>query len=335
MTTMWMVRSDSGKRYDDFRDRGAAGIGFPEVAEIAKPGVGRKTLIRAYEEVRPEANERSIMAAVSQVHRFVNEIRESDIVVTYSPANRTYLVGKVTGPSEYHPEWTSQSMDLARTVHWLPDEVDRDTLSVTARNSLGSTLTVFTLSDAIRDEALAIATGEATPQRPPVNDKENVDLPDPLADYESIAFERIKDQVSRLDWEDMQQLVAGILRAMGYKTQVSPPGADLGRDILASPDGFGFERPRIVVEVKHRKETMGSTALRSFLGGRHPDDRGLYVSTGGFTKDARYEADRSTVPLALWTLDELTKALLDNYETADAKTRSLISLRTFYVPVAG
>ncbi|AEF34595.1 restriction endonuclease [Mycolicibacter sinensis] len=163
--------------------------------------------------------------------------------------------------------------------------------------------------------------------------EENVE-PDPLADYESIAFERIKDQVNRLGWEGMQQLIAGILRAMGYKTQVSPPGSDLGRDILASPDGFGFERPRIVVEVKHRKQTMGSTDIRSFLGGRHPDDRGLYVSTGGFTKDARYEADRSTVPLALWTLDEVTKALLDNYESTDTKTRSLISLRTFYGPVA-
>lgn len=330
---MWMVRSDSGKRYDDFRDRAAAGIGFIEVAPIAKPGVNRETLTQAYREVRPEANERSIIPAVSQVYRFVNEIREHDVLVTYSPANRTYLVGTVTGPSEYRPEWANQGMNLSRPVDWRQHEVDRDKLSTAARNSLGSTLTVFKLSDEVRDEVLAITTGESAPQPPPVIPEESVE-PDPLADYESIAFERIKDQVNRLDWDDMQQLVAGILRAMGYKTQVSPPGADLGRDILASPDGFGFERPRIVVEVKHRKETMGSTAIRSFLGGRHPDDRGLYVSTGGFTKDARYEADRSTVPLALWTLDELTKALIDNYENTDTKARSLISLRTFYGPVA-
>ena len=130
----------------------------------------------------------------------------------------------------------------------------------------------------------------------------------------------------------MQELVAGILRAMNYKTQVSPPGSDLGRDILASPDGFGFEQPRIVVEVKHRKGTIGSQEVRSFVGGRHKDDRGLYVSTGGFTKDARYEADRSSVPLTLWTLDELTKALLDNYEQTDSRTRALVTLRTFYAP---
>lgn len=47
-------------------------------------------------------------------------------------------------------------------------------------------------------------------------------------------MERIKDRVSELDWDDMQQLVAGILRAMGYKTQVSPAGSDRGKDIVAS-----------------------------------------------------------------------------------------------------
>ena len=78
---------------------------------------------------------------------------------------------------------------------------------------------------------------------------------------------------------------------------------------------------------------MGSMAIRGFLGGRHIDDRGSYVNTGGFTKDARYEADRSTVPLALWTLDELTKAGGGQFEQTDSKTRGLISLRTFYVPV--
>lgn len=330
MTTMWMVRSGAGKQYDEFRDRGVAGIGWPSIAELAKPGVDRKTLAQAYAQAEPGITERSAMVGASQVYRFVNDIHEGDLVVTYSPGNRTYLVGTVTGPSEYHPEGADQDMDLIRTVDWLPNEVDRDKLSVATRNTLGSTLTVFTFDAAIRDEILAIATGKST-ELPEAEAGQEID--NSLSDYESIAFERIKDQVSRLGWNEMQQLVAGILRAMGYKTQVSPPGSDLGRDILASPDGFGFERPRIVVEVKHRKESMSSQHIRSFLGGRHPDDRGLYVSTGGFTKEARYEADRSIVPLALWTLEELTKALLDNYEKADANTRSLISLRTFYVPV--
>ena len=90
---------------------------------------------------------------------------------------------------------------------------------------------------------------------------------------------------------------------MGYKTRVSPSGSDRGKDIVASRDGLGFEDPRIVVEVKHRNATMGSQEIRGFLGGRHESDKGLYVSTGGFTKDARYEAERARIPLTLMDLE--------------------------------
>ena len=97
----------------------------------------------------------------------------------------------------------------------------------------------------------------------------------------------------------MEHFIAGILRALGYSTRVSPPGPDRGEDIRATPDALGLQDPRIVVEVKHRKGTIGAPALRSFLGGRHSDDKGLYVSTGGFTKDAVYEAARANIPLRL------------------------------------
>lgn len=329
MKSAWMVRSDGGKRYDDFRDLGAMGIGWPEIAEIAAHGADRRTLTEAYSAAHPEAKQQAVQASVSQVHRFVNEIQQGDLVVTYSPTNRTYLLGTVTGKPSYCPDRSNMSMEISRTVDWSPTEIDRDNLSIPTRNTLGSIMTVFKLPDSASQEVLAASLGGPTIPKAPDDDP---GVSDPLKDVEAQAFERIKDQVSQLDWQDMQELVAGILRAMNYKTQVSPPGSDLGRDILASPDGFGFEQPRIMVEVKHRKGTIGSQEIRSFIGGRHKDDRGLYVSTGGFTKDARYEAHRSSVPLTLWTLEELTKALLDNYEQTDSRTRALVTLRTFYAP---
>jgi restriction system protein len=103
--------------------------------------------------------------------------------------------------------------------------------------------------------------------------------------------------------------------------------------IIASPDGFGFEQPRIVVEVKHRPNTaMGSQELRSFLGGRHKDDKGLYVSTGGFTKDAKYEADRGSIPVVLLDLDDLSNEIVRHYGEMDMEARSLIPLTTILWP---
>ena len=127
--------------------------------------------------------------------------------------------------------------------------------------------------------------------------------------------------------------MAALLRSLGYRTIVSSAGPDRGRDILASRDGFGFEPPRIVVEVKHRRGAMGAPEVRSFLGGRHSDDRGLYVSTGGFTREAQYEAERATTVTHLMNLDDLARALIDQYEKLDTRGRALLPLTRIYWPL--
>src|SRR5699024_10725302 len=133
---------------------------------------------------------------------------------------------------EHHPEWTEQGMSLARKVQWQAQELPRDSLGTSTKNSLGSTLTLFEVPSGAAAEVLAALKGEPTPA---AEDEAEEAVADPLADIESQALERIKDRVNELEWDDMQQLVAGILRAMGYKTQASPPGSDRGKDIVASP----------------------------------------------------------------------------------------------------
>jgi len=87
------------------------------------------------------------------------------------------------------------------------------------------------------------------------------------------------------------------------------------------------------VEVKHRKNTpMGTQAVRSFMGGRQPGDRCLFVSTGGFTREARYEADRSNVPLTLLGLPDLRELLLEHYDKVDPETKRLVPLTRMYWP---
>ena len=77
---------------------------------------------------------------------------------------------------------------------------------------------------------------------------------------------------------------------------------------------------------------MGSQEIRSFLGGRHAEDKGLYVSTGGFTKDAYYEAERASIPFTLMTLDDLVDALLEHYDNLDIESKQLLPLKKLYWP---
>lgn len=94
--------------------------------------------------------------------------------------------------------------------------------------------------------------------------KEEEALEDPLNGMQEVAFERIKDQISALDWSEMQELAAGILRAMGYKTLVSSTDADKGKDIIALLDSFGLEPLRIMVDFRHRIARMGNNEIRNF-----------------------------------------------------------------------
>jgi len=334
MDTLWMVRCEGGNYFEDFRDHRLVALGWQELADVTK-GMERDEVIGLLRQRRPDQKEGTVISGASQVWRFVNEVAVGDGVVTYSPSLRKYLIGRVTAESRVDKVMGGLEMPLVRDVEWR-GEVDRDALTVAAKGSLGSTLTLFKVSDIAREELLSKLEGAPAPEARASNldtDLESVaQVVDMLEDSETRALEFIKDKVMALDWSEMQELVAGILRAMGYKTRVARAGSDRGADVIASPDGLGFETPRIVVEVKHRKAQTDSTTVRSFLGGRHKDDRGLFVSTGGFSKDARYEADRAGIPVMLWGLDELVGYLIEYYETLDSDTRQMAPLKRVYWP---
>ena len=328
--TMWMVRAESdGSLFQPFISQGAVAIGWPDVGDLHAFS-SREEILAEVRRRYPDWKKRSHIASASMLHRFSREIQPEDGVITYDRVRRVYAVGTIKGDYQHAPDFNAEYPNV-RKVEWTATEVSRDRLSTSTKNTLGSTLTLFRIPDSAEHDILSAAQGEV--EAPPP-DQQNDEEEELLKDIEERSLEFIKDQVVQLDWEDMQKLVAGLLRAMGYKTRISAVGPDRGKDIVASPDGFGFESPRIVAEVKHRPNTsIGSQDIRSFVGGRHPDDKGLYVSTGGFTQDARYEADRANVPVTLMGLDELVKAVIDYYEHMDAEARRLVPLRRVYWPI--
>jgi len=81
-----------------------------------------------------------------------------------------------------------------------------------------------------------------------------------------------------------------------------------------------------------RKNKSASGANADHGSGLRPGDRGLYLSTGGFSKDAKYEADRSNIPLRLIDLDELAALVEQHYENFDSDGRGLLPLTKIYWP---
>jgi len=327
---MWMVRAEAGGvLFERFKAERFVAMGL-DVGPLHDLRT-RKEIADRIRSRNPDWSDGKVAIWAGMLLRFQHEIAVGDSVVTYDPPTRVYLVGTIASDCIYD-EKRVPGDPFTRTVDWR-GEVPRDDLSIAAKNSLGAIATLFRVPIDAAGELEVALRGERKPPEVHAPKDDIIDERALLDDVHARAMEFIKDRVIQLDWDDMQHLVAGLLRAMGYKTQVSPAGPDRGRDIVASPDGFGFENPRIVVEVKHRTGSqMGSQDIRSFLGGRHANDKGLYVSTGGFTKDARYEADRATIPLTLMDVDDLVKAVVEYYDSMDIETQRLLPLRKLYWP---
>lgn len=326
MSRMWMVRAGEGAYLiDDFKNLAIVSIGWNQVGNLLKmknkEGI-KEALFKHFPEDKPGR----ISITAGQLYRFAFEIKKGDEIVTYDPETRIYLIGNVVSEYTYkvvndHPH---QHIISAK---WTTEK-SRDDLTVEARNCLGAIMSLFEIVDNTRDELLSTDIVQT-------EDEETFETTEDelKATIVENAHEFIKDKILKLNWEEMQELTAGILRGMGYKTRIAAKGPDRGCDVFASPDGLGLEEPRIKVEVKHRNGSMGSDMIRSFTGGLRSGDKGLYVSTGGFTKEAKYEADRSSVPLTLIDADELVRLIVQYYDYFDTDTKALIPLKKIYWPL--
>jgi len=288
----------------------------------------RQKYIEIYGNDKPSATAN----AVAMILKFRDQITTGDYIVSYNPETREYLVAIDKGEYLYQPG-TGGSYANLRKVGWL-GKVRRDQLPQKAKNSLSSTLTLFSINQKIISTFIAVLEGKAPSVLASGTDAAETEVEQLRDETVAQSHELIKDKIVALLPDEMEELVASILRAMGYKAKVSPKGPDRGVDVVASPDGLGLTQPRIKAEVKHRNGSMGAPAIRSFIGALREVDSGLFISTGGFTREAHYEAERSSIPLTLVDLDDLADLIVSHYESFDLEGRTLVPLVRIYWPVS-
>jgi len=325
---LWMVRAgEGGFLFEDFLAKNIVAIGWNELGDLSKIDSLDK-LKSIIKKTYSEYNDYQVIIAAGQIHRFVFDFKKGDCVITYNPSERIYAIGEII--SDYKLDEHTCDYFQNRDVRWM-GKVQRDDLSTSTKNTLGAILTIFDIPQQAREELFSFLEGTQSKTIAEVSSDNSLELI--KDDFIAKSHEFIKDKALSLNWDDMQELVAGILRAMGYKTRVSRRGTDRGKDIIASPDGLGLENPKIVVEVKHRSGSMGSQEIRSFFGGLRAGDKGLYVSTGGFSKDALYEAERAIYPITLMDSDTLVELIIQYYDNFDNEAKALVPLKKIYWPI--
>lgn len=141
-----------------------------------------------------------------------------------------------------------------RRVEWLKT-VPRSVFPKEVLFSMNSALTVFKVyrNDAEERVNKILTLAPLVPE----GATENVEAEfEGLADEGTINLEETaRDEIlkfiqAKFQRHDLAHLVDAVLRAQGYKTEVSPPGPDGGVDILAGSGSLGFDQPRLCVQVK-------------------------------------------------------------------------------------
>ncbi len=353
---IWMVRAGRGSYLiEEFLKEDIVAIGWNDIGPLEE-GTTLNTIKEKLSEAYPDDSDNRVRMSAGQLFRMFKKFKVGDKVVTYDSDSRVYYLGEITSGYKYSEKLSYRHY---RTVEWIEVPMSRDALSVGSKNILGAVLTIFEVplkvwKELIKDhpkymskEDLAIAGDEANKMiedegleedvRPIIVEYEKEhELDDIKEDVISRSNEFIKDLIVKLEWDELEKLVAGILQAMGYKARLTGRGPDLGSDIIASLDGLEMTEPIIKVEVKHKiksKDKIGAPDIRSFVGGLRNTTKGIYVSSTGFSKDAKMEAERANFQITLVDLDRLVELLIDYYETLDSESRALVPLKRIYWPV--
>ena len=158
-----------------------------------------------------------------------------------------------------------------------------------------------------------------------------------LQEMEQQAIDGLKTQIGLKNPYEFQDLAAALLRGMEYHTPfVAPIGKDGGVDIIAYRDPLGTGLPRIKVQVKHKPNTPTTVQeVRQLMGLLQKDgDVGIFVSSGGFTSEAKTAARSSHIHVEMIDLDRFIALWQEFYAKLTDEDKSLLPLKPifFYAP---
>jgi restriction system protein len=147
------------------------------------------------------------------------------------------------------------------------------------------------------------------------------------------AVDELKNYLLNKNPYEFQDFVAALLRGMGYHTPfVAPKGKDGGIDVIAYRDPLGSESPRMKVQIKHREAAASVMEVRQLMGLlQTAGDVGVFVSTGGFTSDAKVSARESNVHVELIDFDRLIQLWTRYYNKLDDSDKQLMPLTPVFL----
>jgi restriction system protein len=316
-------------------------IGFRDIPslESAKDYDSVFALVEAH---MPGAKPRAIGNRAGQLWAFAVAMQEGDLVVMPRKLTSQLALGRVTGPYRYLK--VGGEARHTRSVKWERPDVPRTAFEQDLLHSFGAFMTVCNISrnDAERRVAAALAgKDDPGPRVTPDKTKKagaappSVE-PEEVLDLGQLAHDQIVAHIqSRFAGHALSALVDAVLRADGWMTKVSPPGADGGVDILGGRGPLGLDEPRLCVQVKSQNSPADVTVYRTLQGTMqtYKAEQGLLVCWGGFNKVVRAEARQGHFSVRLWDSRDLVEAIYRTYEQLPAEIQADLPLKRAWMLV--
>lgn len=301
-------------------------IGWKEMGNLKQIESSRDAFKEHYSNVYPGVKKGSIANGAGMLYRFVYEVQVGDYVVFPSKIDRQINIGTVEGDYLYNPDATEYVQQ--RKVKWLK-HLPRTAFSQGALYEVGSALSFFMVKN-YADEYLS-ALDKNFKHTPLTTDEGEDESVAATADeiIETTKDFILKELSKHLKGYDLEEFVADLLRAMGYRTSVSAHGGDSGIDITAYKDELP---PRILVQVKSQDGDIKETTIQSLKGAMREGDYGLFVTLSNYTKNAQKYL--TSVPIIRGINGtELVDLILKYYEHLNEKYRKMIPLKMVYIPM--
>lgn len=310
--------------YDDdlFLDDNVIAIGWEQLGDLSLIPADREAMKDAYAEAYPGTKKQGIATSVGMIYRFVYEVQIGDYVVFPSKSDKMINIGIVKG--DYYYDDTVDELPNKRKVKWLK-HLPRTAFSQGALYEVGSFLTLFMLKN-YSDEYMSALDKSFVSQAHEPDETVGATAEEIKQSTQDFI---LKELSRKFKGYDLEEFVADLLRAMGYRAKVSPQGGDNGVDITAYKDELP---PRIIVQVKSGDDKVREATVQSLKGALKAGDYGLFVTLSTFTKNAEKFLEQNPIIKSI-NGPELVDLILKYYDKLSKKHKSMIPLEMVYIPV--
>jgi restriction system protein len=337
--SLWLIRAGKhGEHEQKFLDESRVYITWGglnvDLSKLKDIHVFRQMMHEHYR----ESSVKKIINNASQLWPFVHEMKAGDLAVVPVKSKAAIHIAEISGDYVFNPSGPDPYFHY-RNVKWVARDVPRQSFDQDLLYSFGAFMTICEVkrNDAER-RVRGMAAGGWKSSAPAAATTDTAiatidDADGSTVDLEQLAQDSIaKLIIAKFKGHGLARLVEAILKAQGYTTHLSPPGADKGVDILAAPDALGFGRPRLCVQVKSEQSPIERAVLDQLIGTMQNfnAEQGLLVSWGGFKQSVEKERAAQFFRVRLWDQRTLIEELVAHYDQLDEELRAEIPLKRMW-----